>query len=87
MKNLLVITNIYPPQNLGGFGICIERLTQGMSRLGHRTIVLTSNESYLGEAGEENNIKTIYGVGGRKVQSSSGLIEKASTFNFGEKEC
>jgi len=36
---------------------------------------------------EENNIKTIYGVGGRKVQSSSGLNEKASTFNFGEKEC
>tara|TARA_Y100000401_G_scaffold53510_1_gene42045 strand:+ start:330 stop:794 length:465 start_codon:yes stop_codon:yes gene_type:complete len=33
---------------------------------------------------EQNNIKTIYGVGGRKVQSSSDLIEKASTFNIGE---
>jgi cytidyltransferase-like protein len=33
---------------------------------------------------EQNNIKTIYGVGGRKVQSSSDLIEKASIFNIGE---
>ena len=48
MKRLLVITNIYPPQNLGGFGICIERLTKGLIETGHVAKVITSNEEYLG---------------------------------------
>ena len=46
---LLVITNIYPPQNLGGFGLCIERLTEGLKRKGYSEIVLTGDQPELGE--------------------------------------
>ena len=56
MNKLLVITNIYPPQNLGGFGICVERLTEGLEAIGYKAKVLTSNEEYLGEAGDEEDV-------------------------------
>lgn len=53
---LLVITNIYPPQNLGGFGLCIERLTNGLKKLGYSEIVLTADLKELGVVGREKNI-------------------------------
>jgi len=53
---LLVLTNLYPPQNLGGFGLCIQRLTQGLARRGYQPIVLTSDQPYLGEAGQDRSV-------------------------------
>tara|TARA_B100001175_G_C19493826_1_gene634139 strand:+ start:569 stop:1726 length:1158 start_codon:yes stop_codon:yes gene_type:complete len=54
---LLVITNIYPPQNLGGFGLCIERLTRGLEDIGYNTYVLTGNQSQLGEVEKEKKVE------------------------------
>ena len=53
---LLVLTNLYPPQNLGGFGLCIQRLTNGLNALGYQSLVLTSDENYLGSAGTNNSV-------------------------------
>ena len=53
---LLVLTNLYPPQNLGGFGLCIQRLTDAMKSFGYESITLTTNENYLGEAGLSNQV-------------------------------
>jgi len=48
---LLVLTNLYPPQNLGGFGLCLQRLCGGLEGLGYKPLVLTSDAPYLGHAG------------------------------------
>ena len=53
---LLVITNIYPPQNLGGFGLCIERITNGLKDIGYSEIVLTANLKELGKVNHEESI-------------------------------
>ena len=47
MARLLAITNLYPPQNLGGFGLCIQRLTDGLQRRGYEPLVITSDQTYL----------------------------------------
>lgn len=54
---LLVITNIYPPQNLGGFGLCIQRLTKGLEEIGYDTFILTGNQSQLGKVDKEKKIE------------------------------
>lgn len=48
---LLLLTNLYPPQNLGGFGLCLQRLCQGLETLGYEPLVLCSDAPYLGPAG------------------------------------
>ncbi|NBT48987.1 MAG: hypothetical protein EBT07_14435, partial [Actinobacteria bacterium] len=48
---LLLLTNLYPPQNLGGFGLCLQRLCQGLEALGYEPLVLCSDAPYLGPAG------------------------------------
>lgn len=45
---LLTLTNLYPPQHLGGFGLCMERLVRGLGGMGYETHVLTSDQPYLG---------------------------------------
>jgi glycosyltransferase involved in cell wall biosynthesis len=53
---LLLLTNLYPPQNLGGFGLCLERLCRGLEQLGYTTQTLTSDSPYLGRAGLNPNV-------------------------------
>jgi len=53
---LLLLTNLYPPQNLGGFGLCLQRLCKGLEALGYKPLVLTSDAPYLGPAGLDPRI-------------------------------
>ena len=48
---LLLLTNLYPPQNLGGFGLCLERLCKGLETLGYEALVVCSDAAYLGPVG------------------------------------
>ena len=45
---ILVITNLYPPQELGGYGRSIYDFVNNLRLLGHNVQVLSSNASYLG---------------------------------------
>ncbi len=45
---ILIITNLYPPQELGGYGRCIADFAWGLIQRGHNLKVLTANASYLG---------------------------------------
>ena len=47
---IIVITNLYPPQELGGYGRCISDFVWGLLRNGHEIYVLTSNAPYLAPA-------------------------------------
>ena len=46
--NLLVVTNLYPPQELGGYGRSIADFVWGLQELGHSIQVLSSDAPYLG---------------------------------------
>ena len=49
---ILVITNIYPPQELGGYGRSIGDFVWGLKSRGNRIQVLTSNIPELGECSQ-----------------------------------
>jgi glycogen(starch) synthase len=44
---LLVVTNLYPPQELGGYGRSIADFVWGLSQRGHQLQVITSDAPYL----------------------------------------
>ena len=44
---ILVITNLYPPQELGGYGRSISDFVWGFIQSGHHVEVLTSDAPYL----------------------------------------
>jgi len=44
---LLVVTNLYPPQELGGYGRSIADFVWGLGQRGHRLQVVTSDAPYL----------------------------------------
>ena len=46
--NLLVITNLYPPQELGGYGRSIADFVWGLRERGHKIQVLSSDAPHLG---------------------------------------
>lgn len=46
--NLLVITNLYPPQELGGYGRSIADFVWGLQERGHSIQVLSSDAPHLG---------------------------------------
>ncbi len=46
--NLLVVTNLYPPQELGGYGRSIADFVWGLQERGHSIQVLSSDAPYLG---------------------------------------
>lgn len=48
--NLLLITNLYPPQELGGYGRCMADFGWGLKQRGHMVQVVCNNASYLGKA-------------------------------------
>ena len=45
---ILIITNLYPPQELGGYGRSIHDFAQNLKLQGHQVRVITSNAPYLG---------------------------------------
>ena len=47
-KRILVINNLYPPQELGGYGRRVCDFANILERRGHNVYVLTSDTSYLG---------------------------------------
>ena len=49
---LLVVTNLYPPQELGGYGRSIADFVWGLQERGHQVQVLSSDASYLGFGGD-----------------------------------
>ena len=46
--NLLVVTNLYPPQELGGYGRSIADFVWGLRERGHNIQVLSSDAPHLG---------------------------------------
>ena len=48
-KRILVINNLYPPQELGGYGRVICDFANILKKRGHSIYVLTSDSPYLGE--------------------------------------
>ncbi|MEQ9621984.1 glycosyltransferase [Coleofasciculus chthonoplastes] len=49
LKRILVINNLYPPQELGGYGRYISDFANILRERGHTVEVLSSNAPYLGE--------------------------------------
>jgi len=49
---LLVLTNLYPPQELGGYGRSIADFVWGLKERGHQVQVLSSDAGYLGPGGD-----------------------------------
>ena len=47
---ILALTNLYPPQDLGGYGRSIADFVWAFRKLGHDVLVLTSNSTYLTSA-------------------------------------
>ena len=45
---LLILTNLYPPQELGGYGRCMADFAWGLLQRGHQVQVLSSNSQHLG---------------------------------------
>lgn len=52
-----MVTNLYPPQNLGGFGLCLQRLAEGLEERGHAVMVLSSDQPYLGAGGASQAVQ------------------------------
>jgi len=46
--NILLVSNLYPPQELGGYGRCMADFAWGLIQRGHRLRVLSSDAPYLG---------------------------------------
>jgi len=54
---ILILTNLYPPQELGGYGRSIYDFASNLRRIGHDVYVVTSNASYLGgDLGQEKQV-------------------------------
>lgn len=46
---ILLVTNLYPPQELGGYGRCMSDFCWGLQQRGHHVQVVTSDAPYLGD--------------------------------------
>ena len=49
---LLVVTNLYPPQELGGYGRSIADFVWGLQERGHSIQVLSSDAPHLGASSD-----------------------------------
>ena len=52
---LLLITNLYPPQELGGYGRCMADFAWGLKKRGHEIKVICNDAEYLGSGGNGPN--------------------------------
>ena len=56
LRRILVVTNLFPPQEMGGYGRKIWEFANGLRERGHTVEVLTSNSDYLGKAPDESEL-------------------------------
>jgi glycosyltransferase involved in cell wall biosynthesis len=70
---LLLLTNLYPPQELGGYGRCMADFAWALQQRGHQLTVLSSDAPYLGPGGG-------HGPSGEPVQRS---LRLKGTYNGG----
>lgn len=72
-KTILVINNLYPPQELGGYGRVVADYVTLLRARGHRVNVLTSDTRYLGKAEAEPDVERSLQLFGE--WSSRGMVE------------
>ncbi len=53
-RRVLVVTNLFPPQEMGGYGRKIWEFANGLHERGHQIEVLTSDASYLAKDPDES---------------------------------
>jgi predicted O-linked N-acetylglucosamine transferase (SPINDLY family)/glycosyltransferase involved in cell wall biosynthesis len=53
-RRILVVTNLFPPQEMGGYGRKIWEFANGLRQRGHDVEVMTSDASYLAKAPDES---------------------------------
>lgn len=76
-KKILVITNIFPPQELGGYGRTMLDFSTILRERGHDVHVLTSDTSYLGDVPEDEPFVT------RTLELFGRWVDgKAETFDY-----
>ena len=52
LMRLLLITNLYPPQELGGYGRCMADFCWALKQRGHELQVLCNDAAYLGSSSD-----------------------------------
>ena len=85
---LLLVTNLYPPQELGGYGRSMADFAWGLSQRGHQLQVLTSDAPYLQavspdrEQGIDRSLK-LKGTynGGVKIERNAGRCRMINAAN------
>ena len=55
--SILVVTNLFPPQELGGYGRKLWEFSAGLRQRGHRIQVLTANADYLNKTPDPAEIE------------------------------
>jgi glycosyltransferase involved in cell wall biosynthesis len=75
-KRILVINNLYPPQELGGYGRLLADFTEILRKRGHEVHVLSSDTGYLGpkpdyEPGVDRSLQLFGGWQGGVIQSGN----------------
>ena len=56
---ILIVTNIYPPQELGGYGRSMADFAYGLLQKGHHVCVLTSDAPYL-QTGHSSDVSKVF---------------------------
>ena len=51
LMKLLLVTNLYPPQELGGYGRSMADFAWGLMQRGHQIQVLCADVPHLGDSG------------------------------------
>lgn len=88
-KRVLVVNNLFPPQELGGYGRLLADFADLLRRRGHSVEVLTSDTPYLGPVPEhepwvERSLK-LFGSwqAGKTTAGSPSLTQDCVTHNLG----
>ena len=55
-RKILVVTNLFPPQELGGYGRKLWEFSAGLVARGHEVLILTSDSPYLNKPADESEM-------------------------------
>ena len=55
-RKILVVTNLFPPQELGGYGRKLWEFSAGLVARGHDVLILTSDSPYLDKPADESEM-------------------------------
>lgn len=55
-RRILVVTNLFPPQELGGYGRKIWEFSSGLVERGHEVLILTSDSQYLTKPADDSEM-------------------------------